>query len=103
MSNNVANTAQIRKALQDAEKIVFLGFAFHPQNINLVFKDNKDFLPSSCSIYGTAFQVNEKRKSLLKSTLSNYFTLNNFELAGIDVKCNQFVKDYYDLLLNVDE
>lgn len=62
--------ALIRAEVQAAEKIVFLGFAFHDQNMSLL-KPLAEL--GRKHIYGTAYNMSSSDVDVVKSQLTSYF------------------------------
>lgn len=89
----------IRSAVTRADRIVFLGFAFHRQNLRLIGAPIKDHT----EILATAFQISESDKSVIKSELAKTFSFERdllsaqrIELAYIT--CSDLFKQYWRTL-----
>lgn len=80
----------ITNLLQGAEKIVFLGFAFHPQNLELL----KSKVSESSQIFGTSLGLSEMDKSSIKNDLRRNFdiddSLQSRRISLLDMRCSQF-------------
>ena len=83
---------QIRSAIQQAEVIVFLGFAFHRQNMELLFSGNNYVAKK---IFATADGISKSDSELIYNDLYNEF----FKKAKIefrnDLKCGGLFKEYW--------
>ena len=61
---------EIRSALQSAERVVFLGFAFHPLNLKLLYGDeNERPFQREVPVYATAFGLSESDTKFIKNDL----------------------------------
>jgi hypothetical protein len=98
LADKQSNTIQINKALNDANRIIFLGFAFHKQNMDLIFSKNSKFLPDECTCYGTVFGTSEEDKILISNNLKK--VLNIKELTLKPCVCKEFMNNYYRTLLD---
>lgn len=83
----------LRKQLRDAGKIVFLGFAYHQQNLDLLLgTDGGEYQP--IRIYGTAFGISDSDLAIIKNALSGY-------VGGADnsylkkILCNDLFSEFW--------
>ena len=89
---------RIRAAVQDAERIVFLGFAFHRQNLDLLAARA---MPSA-EVLATAYEVSKSDQAVIEQEVATAFELEdstterNIELA--DATCAALFKDYWRTL-----
>jgi hypothetical protein len=61
----------IREVVRDCQKLVFLGFAFHKQNMKLLFgKSSEQSLLSNKVVYGTAFGISSEDATLITAEIS---------------------------------
>lgn len=58
--------SQIRKLVRSADKIIFLGCAYHPQNLELLFGD---MTGSSALLWGTAYEMHDRPLSIAENSL----------------------------------
>ena len=87
--------AQIRSALREADTVVFLGFAFHPQNLELI-------RPGDCetrkAILGTRLGMSSADMVSVESQLITMFRVEphgwNPTVELIDLKCGTFLSQY---------
>ncbi|MCW5681302.1 MAG: hypothetical protein KF794_07745 [Xanthobacteraceae bacterium] len=68
--------AVLRSQMDEAEQIVFLGFAFHEQNLNLL--KSKEKLDAK-KVYGTAFGMSDSDVSLIQEQLKGFFSFEDDE------------------------
>ena len=89
----------IKDCLMEADRIVFLGFAYYRQNLRVLRADIK----SHARVMGTAFGISNSDKDVVKEELAQTFgmqpTSENYgriELA--DMKCKDFFESYWRTL-----
>jgi hypothetical protein len=61
----------MRKAISSADRIVFLGFGFHRQNIELIAQG----VPKHCEIFGTAHGLSNDAKAIIRDELRSAFEM----------------------------
>lgn len=54
---------RIDRAINDAEGVVFLGFAYHKQNMKLLFRSHRRPQKRAVQIYGTAYGMSDADKN----------------------------------------
>ncbi len=81
----------IRSAIRSADRLVFLGFAYHPQNVQLLEPGEP---PGSViqQVLGTTYDVSAANTRAIKQSLQNKFKPTRLEL--VDNKCRNFLCDY---------
>lgn len=72
IDTSTSDILNIRKTVANTNRIAFLGFAFHPLNLNLLFSDTKHSLGSTSlsSIYATAYGISDSDVMHIKNELS---------------------------------
>lgn len=65
----------IRNATSGADRIVFLGFGFHRQNIELIAQG----VPKHCEILGTAYGLSDDTKGIIRDELRTAFEMYDEE------------------------
>jgi hypothetical protein len=69
----------LRKQLAEASKIIFLGFAYHQQNLDLLLgNEGGEYRP--LRMYGTAFGISDSDLSIIQGVLNGY-------VGGADNSC----------------
>jgi len=63
--------AAMRQALSEAKHIVFLGFAYHPQNMTLL---QRGVQGSATRVYGTAVGLSDADKQVVHGQLNSFLT-----------------------------
>ena len=89
---------RIRAATSNAERTVFLGFAFHRQNVELIAAK----APSDAEILGTAFEVSKSDRDAISNELISGFEydemLANQRVKLADLKCGSFFQEFWRTL-----
>jgi hypothetical protein len=88
----------MKVAVANADRIIFLGFAFHRQNVELLAQK----VQSHTEIVGTTLGISESDKSVIDTELTNAFGLENHfgksEVELANSTCHQFFKEYWRTL-----
>ena len=85
-----------RMALSTAKRIVFLGFAFHRQNIELLFPGQGHHeLMRSCSVYATAHCISSADVDVIKEELINKAGKHLPMAIRNDLKCSQLFSEFW--------
>jgi hypothetical protein len=81
-SESDSEIKQIRKAVFDAETLVFLGFAFHALNLRLLFGSPPEIpVRHSKQIFGTAKGLSESNKKAIGAELANLGRLDSTQIT----------------------
>lgn len=91
---------RVRSAIQKAEMVVFLGFAFHAQNMDLLLSDDLDGTRQASTIIGTGAGMSEDDLRQISTRLTADFTRHvaglkkkpNVQL--VDLKCAEFLQRF---------
>jgi hypothetical protein len=88
---------KIRATLRSAERTVFLGFAFHPLDLELLYGSKTTLVSArSDKAYATAIGLSESNAELVASDLS---TMAGYALPNIllrrDLTASQLVRDFW--------
>jgi hypothetical protein len=90
--------ARIRAAAAGAERIVFLGFAFHRQNVELIAAK----APSNAEILATAFEVSKSDRDVISDELISAFEFHEHlahqRVIIADLKCGPFFQEFWRTL-----
>lgn len=88
----------MRSSIARADRIVFLGFAFHRQNVELLSQKTQDH----CEIIATAYGISKSDKSVIENELSKSFelepVLGDTRIQLADMKCAEFFKEHWRTL-----
>lgn len=90
----------IRQHMANAQKLVFLGFAFHKLNMELISPD-VEVTNKSPQVYATAYGVSKSDQNIIKNQIKGMYRRKilatlpemNIQMSGID--CNSFFKEYW--------
>jgi hypothetical protein len=89
-----AEIANLRRDMLLAQKIVFLGFAYHKQNLELLFDAPKSVPQRAIGIYGTTLGVSPSDVQLIESEL-NGFRGGTARFAPSNSTCVDLFSDYW--------
>lgn len=90
----------IRDAIASADRIVFLGFAFHRQNVKLITTDVQDHT----EILATAYGISKSDREVIEGELADAFgfgheigRMGRIDMVA-DTKCNDLFRNYWRTL-----
>lgn len=89
---------QIHKAVIEADKIVFLGFAYHQQNMELITPQKKG---KPNLVLGTGKGVSNSECDVVRRSIANLTGLGNSSskiVIGQNLSCNEFFDEYWRIL-----
>ena len=90
--------AAIKKTMANADRVLFLGFAFHRQNVALLSQK----MQNHAEIVATAYQISNSDKSVIYSELGRAFehkvAINGSRIQLSDMTCAQFFKEHWRTL-----
>ncbi len=93
-----AELAAMRATIAGADRVVFLGFAFHRQNVELLAQKMQDH----SEVIATAYQISTSDKSVIEVELGNAFeqeaSMGGTRIQLANVTCAQFFKEYWRTL-----
>ena len=80
--------------------MIFLGFAFHDQNIELLAPESRE---GKCHVYGTALGISEPVQEILRRKLQAKFTNHDREIVTLDseCKCGQLFDKYGEVFASI--
>lgn len=89
----------IRMSISNADRIVFIGFAFHRQNVELLSTRTQ----SHVEIVATAYNISKSDQEVIQEELLDAFQIKDpinghHRIILADMKCNQFFKEYWRTL-----
>lgn len=85
---------EMKKALVEAEVVVFLGFAFHNQNMKLLQLAQRSNIKK---IFATTFGMSSSEKHVVIQSIKTMFLNSGAvgdKIVMEDMKCHQFIKEY---------
>lgn len=86
---------KIRKTVGEAEVIVFLGFAYHKQNMELLQPVDVNNVKR---VYGTCFGVSQSNTKIIKQEMYQFFGKKSPDISVVlnaQKKCGQFFREYW--------
>lgn len=90
--------AAMRATIAEADRVVFLGFAFHRQNVELLASRMMDH----SEILATSYNISASDKGVIEEELEVAFgheqVLNDTRVQLADMKCDQFFREYWRTL-----
>ncbi len=90
--------AAMRASIASADRVVFLGFAFHRQNVALLSQKMQDH----AEIVATTFNISRSDQSVIKDELAkafkHEFVMNDTRIQLAEMTCGQFFKEYWRTL-----
>lgn len=94
-----SNIEQLRASLKQTRHIVFLGFAFHPLNIEILFGPSQEHYPYLHHIYATAIELSSNnRVEIVKSIQSKIGHAKEAIDLNPDVSCQKLFNEYWHTL-----
>lgn len=86
----------IRSTIANAEKIVYLGFSFHRQNLLLLHgKESDNEVQRNTRVYGTAFEVSESDTEQIQTEITNLARIQRSYIhLRPDLTCAELFQKY---------
>ncbi|MDD5491333.1 MAG: hypothetical protein PHV60_01465 [bacterium] len=89
---------EIKKSMCFANKLVFLGFAFHKLNMELISSrllKKKDVI-STIDCFATTYKISDSDKNIIKKQIVELYDKNrNIIINMADLKCTDFFKEFW--------
>lgn len=90
--------AAMRATISGADRIIFLGFAFHRQNVELIAQKMQDH----SELVATAYNISQSDQSVIQDELGKAFgyepAIHDTRIELADMTCAQFFKEYWRTL-----
>ncbi|MFC7514358.1 SIR2 family protein [Herbaspirillum sp. GCM10030257] len=84
----------IRSTMHTAERVVFLGFSFNPQNVELLYRDH-EVRYRDCPVYGSAYGMSESDVAMISGELASYGGHPNHRIhLNRNLKCAEVFSEY---------
>jgi len=84
----------IRQCVKDAKNIVFLGFAFHPLNIQLLRPAISGREMQNTNVYATAYNVSNSNQLHSMGVLANVIGVDIHKIKLADMACSELFDEY---------
>jgi hypothetical protein len=93
---SISDIQNIREAISYANKIVFLGFAFHPLNLDLLFSEVR-LIPISAKlkVFATAIGISRSNAQKIEDDLNKYLNQSAHINLHSDLKCSELIQEYH--------
>jgi hypothetical protein len=92
---NSSEIVAIRKKIKDAKRLVFLGFAFHRLNLDLLFHEVRETKKTIGNCYATAYGISDSNCKLIQKELMNFTGWADHRVTvRNDLKCGELLKEY---------
>ncbi|HOU84566.1 MAG TPA: hypothetical protein PLA54_05315 [Spirochaetota bacterium] len=88
---------EIRNSVRGAERVIFLGFAYHPQNLDLLFNSHARYIPISKKLktyFGTTYDISESNKIVIENEITK-LNKSDIKIHFINQKCSNLFKEYW--------
>lgn len=86
---------EIRKRVKEAKKLVFLGFAFHPLNLNLLFESAHAETNTPGSCYATAFGISDSNCMVIRDRLRSSTGWKDERIVIRNhLRCSELLREY---------
>jgi len=89
-----ASVAEIKTTLSEARLIVFLGSAFHQQNLEVL----KVEIDPNAKVLCTARGVSDGDLKVVKSEIASIFSTQEIMIDFAKLHCNEFFENYWRTL-----
>jgi hypothetical protein len=87
--------SEIRQHLATADRVVFMGFAFHKLNMQLIYPHPLD-VGKRIKCYATAFELSEIDQEEIKAQIKEVYRQSiDIQMTKTNVKCGQFFKEVW--------
>ncbi len=90
--------AAMRATIANADRVIFLGFAFHRQNVELLAQR----MPDHSEIVATAYEISNSDKSVISDELGkafdHKFAMQDTRITLADMTCAQFFREHWRTL-----
>ncbi len=95
-TGTTSDISVIRNAMRESRTVLFLGFAFHPQNLKIIQPTDGKHLDKDVQYFGTAFRMSSWNTNVLKNELSSFghLHLSRIELRA-DLTCYELFHEYW--------
>lgn len=89
----------IGSAFERAEQIIFLGFAYYPQNLRLLGQVGRE-IKGTPDVFGTRVGISEPNWQTIKKQLREFVSLPapRNDLAAVNLKCAAYLQEYERVL-----
>ena len=86
--------AKLVKLVSEAERTIFMGFAYHPLNLTVLYGKHEDLPDPTRKCYGSAFEISSQNLEAIKDELSDRGGFEPHQIHLVDMTCTNFVKAF---------
>lgn len=90
---DASNIVELREHVRTAPRVVFLGFAYHPMNIDLLAPKAPHHNELNQEVYGSALAISDSNTAQITALLTNRFGASSVLLRN-DLTCAGLLKEY---------
>jgi hypothetical protein len=92
-----SDISAIQAAMSTAQRIAFLGFAFHRQNIELLLpSQNMEIKERNCRVYATAYGISGPDIRLIKQDIINHTGVSDeYIYVKYGLKCSELFSEFW--------
>ena len=91
-----SNIQAIRKVIFQADIVLFLGFAYHRLNLDLIRSSASHKNPTAVRYFGTAHGISEYDCTVISDELCKLANVNKFVISiRNDLKCSDLFREYW--------
>ncbi len=92
---NSSEIKQIKEQMRSADIVVFLGFAFHKQNMELIKpKEPKLIKFDSVKCYATTYGISDSNKDVISNQIKNLYSKKT-KVEMLNTACYKFFQEYW--------
>ena len=91
-STTIKETFNIKKSMQQATKLVYVGFAFHKLNMELITPNSKSMNTPRC--FATTFEISDSDKIVISKQIEGQYN-GDFNPNLANLKCGKFFTDFW--------
>lgn len=84
----------IRQHMREAKRVVFIGFAFHRLNMQLISPDGYDEGQEPPRCFATTLGISESDKGVIQNQIRNLYK-DNLSTQMANVKCSEFFSEFW--------
>lgn len=84
----------IRQHMREAKRVVFIGFAFHWLNMQLISPNGYDEGHEPPRCFATTLGISESDKGVIQNQISNLYK-DNLNTQMANVKCSEFFSEFW--------
>lgn len=93
---NSSDILAIKEHMRNATKLVFIGFAFHKLNMQLIAPDlSHETIINKPACYATTYEISESDKEVVRDQICNLYKSNKVIVKMASVACSDFFSEFW--------